>query len=277
MRQSRIHPAAGRGTETQASPVADVLFDSYGFSVRRAMDEAGAGQVLAKRRAVLLKPNLVNASPPPVTTPSAFCRAVIDYVRSVEPEARIVIAEGSGDPRLETGQIFGMLGYRDLAEETGVDLLDLNHARLVQRPTPGHKVFADMHLPEIAFTHCLISLPVLKRHSLAGITGGLKNMMGFAPPSHYSGRGGVWKKAAFHLHMQESIRDLNRHIVPDFTVMDASMGMMEYHLGGRAEPVNRILASADAYALDRRAAELLDIDPDTVPHLQSPHTPAAHG
>lgn len=247
--------------------VAEIPFESYGQSVALAMDAAGAANVLAGHGSFLLKPNLVNGSPPPVTTAPQLCRAVIDYIHARIPHARIIIAEGCGDPHMETGAVFGMLGYRELAEQTGAELLDLNQAPVVERKTPDHEVFPTMHLPEAAFSHCLISLPVLKRHSYAGITGTLKNMMGFAPPDHYSGRGGYWKKSVFHLQMHESLRDLNRHILPHFTIMDATVGMVEYHLGGRAEPYGLLLASADAYALDCRAAELLHIAPETIGHL----------
>jgi uncharacterized protein (DUF362 family) len=128
-----------------------------------------------------------------------------------------------------------------------------------------------MHLPEIAFTHTIISVPVLKAHSLAGITGTLKNMLGFAPPAHYSGRYGGWKKAVFHGRMQQSIVDLNRYIAPDLTIMDASVGMAEYHLGGPEcdPPVARIVAGCNPWAVDRAAARLLGLDWRDIGHVRA--------
>lgn len=49
-------------------------------------------------------------------------------------------------------------------------------------------------------------------------------MIGLAPPSHYAGRFGNWKKAAFHHRLDLAIIGLNRYGRPDFTVMDASIG-----------------------------------------------------
>lgn len=66
----------------------------------------------------------------------------------------------------------------------------------------------------------LISVPVLKAHSLAGVTGTLKNMTGLARPKHYSGRYGSWKKAVFHGNMQQSIIDLNRYRTPDLPLIE---------------------------------------------------------
>ena len=67
----------------------------------------------------------------------------------------------------------------------------------------------------------------------------------------------------------QAIIDLNRYRTPDFTVMDASIGMPDYHLGGRHcdPPVNTLLAGFDAREIDRQAATLLDLDWQTISHL----------
>ena len=94
-------------------------------------------------------------------------------------------------------------------------------------------------------------------------------MVGFAPPQYYSGQSGVWKKAAFHERMQESLIDLNRYLVPDITLMDCSVGMAEYHLGGPHcnPPVNRIIAGFNPWEVDRKAAGLLGMNWQDVGHV----------
>jgi uncharacterized protein (DUF362 family) len=128
-----------------------------------------------------------------------------------------------------------------------------------------------MHLPKIAFTHFIISVPVLKAHSLAVFTGSLKNMMGFAPPKYYSGRYGSWKKAWFHGNMQQSLIDLNRHIAPALTIMDASIGMAEFHLGGPccSPPAGKIIAGYNPWQVDRDAAALLGLDWRNIAHIRA--------
>lgn len=243
-------------------------FTSYGVSVGRCMAAAGAAALLAEGRPVMLKPNLVNDSHHPVTTPPAFCEAVIAFVRR-HTDAPVVVAEGCGDAVLETPEVFARLGYADLANRLDVDLLDLNTAPLTRRVDQSCSLFPEMWLPEAAFDHVLISLPVLKAHSLCRFTGSMKNMIGLAPPRHYAGRFGNWKKAAFHHRLDQAIVELNRYRRPDFTVMDATIGLAEYHLGGARcdPPVNRILAGPDSRALDREAATLLGLDWTRVGHL----------
>jgi uncharacterized protein (DUF362 family) len=240
---------------------------NYCDSVEQAFAQAGGPGGGARFERLLLKPNLVNASPFPITTHVDFVAAVIAAVRE-HSDAPIVVAEGCGDAVMETTEVFEKLGYVPMAEELGVELLDLNHAPTVRREQPDCAVFAEMWLPEVTFTHGIISLPVLKAHSLAGITGTMKNMMGFAPPKHYQG-GGPWKKASFHAQMQGAIRDLNRYVSPHLTIMDATVGMAEYHLGGpKCVPaVGKVLASTDPLALDREAAGLLGMDWHQVGHL----------
>ncbi len=250
------------------SSVVTEHFSSFVESVHRCMAAAGAAALLAGDRPVMLKPNLVNDSPHPVTTSAPFCEAVIAFVRQ-HTDAPVVIAEGCGDAGLETPEVFARLGYQALARRLDVGLLDLNAAALVRRTDETCQLFAEMWLPEAVFRHVLISLPVLKAHSLCRFTGSMKNMMGLVPPRHYGGRAGSWKKAALHHRLDRAIVELNRYRSSDFTVMDATVGLADYHLGGRRcdPPVNRILAGADARAVDREAAALLGVDWKTVGHL----------
>lgn len=257
-------------------PVVSVPFTSFEASVPQALEAAGLGSVLTSLepgRAVMCKPNLVNATPPPVTTPPACVEALTRWVRA-HCDAPIVIAEGCGDAMRETPEIFEALGYADLAARLdadlgGVTLLDLNHAPLRRVARDDCTVFPEMLLPEAALDAFLVSVPVLKRHSLARMTGSLKNMMGLAPPEHYGGGGG-WKKSSFHLRMQASVADLARHRAPDFTLMDASVGMAEYHLGGPEcdPPLATLLAGFDAREVDREGARLLGLDWKSVGHLR---------
>jgi len=248
--------------------VAEIEFSSYPKSVAEALDAIGAAEILGRQTAILIKPNLVNASPFPVTTSVECVEAVIEYVRSCSA-ASIVVGEGCGDMNLETDEVFDRLGYRELARRQAIELIDLNHAPLKKLENKDCPVFPEMYLPEIAFSHYLISVPVLKAHSYSEITGTLKNMIGLAPPKYYSGRFGSWKKAVFHGRMHESIVDLNRYRTPDLSLMDATIGMPDFHLGGAQcdPPVGKLLAGFDPVAVDRRSAELLGQDWRTIKHL----------
>ena len=80
----------------------------------------------------------------------------------------------------------------------------------------------------------------------------------------------MWKKAVFHGHMHQAIIDLNRYRSADLSLMDASVGLAEYHLGGRkcSPPANKIIAGFNPKAVDREAAALLGFDWNSIPHLK---------
>jgi uncharacterized protein (DUF362 family) len=242
-------------------------FQTYDTTVPAILNQAGADQLFAAQACILLKPNLVNASVFPVTTSPDLCRPIIEYIQECSA-ARLILAEGCGDSVYETTDLFQMLGYDTLAKEFGIELMDLNHEPSVKLTDSQNPIFTEFYLPEIALNSFIVSLPVLKAHSLAAITGTLKNMMGFAPPRHYSGTG-PWKKASFHAHMQDAIMGLCSYRVPDLSILDASVGLADYHLGGPTcdPPVNKIVISDDPFKLDQCAASLLGIHGEQIAHI----------
>ncbi len=244
-----------------------IEFTTYGGSVAEIFDRISAPGAIKNQQRILIKPNLVTASPHPVTTAPLCCGAIIDYIRLWSPDADITIAEGTGDPAYKGMQIFEALGYTELAEQKQVRLTDLNDQPVVKLENPECKRFPEFYMPEIALSSFIISVPVLKVHTLSGFTGTMKNMMGFAPPSHYSGGG--WNKAAFHRDLQNAIYDLNLYRNADLTLVDAVVGMAESHLGGRKcdPPVGRLVAGYDPVAVDRASAGLLGLDWKKIRHL----------
>ena len=79
------------------TPLGIVHFCSYEESVPALMELLGAARVLGEQKRVVIKPNLVNTSRPPITTPVQLVAAITDYVKSVS-NAETIIAEGCGAP-----------------------------------------------------------------------------------------------------------------------------------------------------------------------------------
>ncbi|MFN2343000.1 MAG: DUF362 domain-containing protein, partial [Desulfonatronovibrio sp.] len=76
-------------------------FDSYEHTLKKCLDEIGADKIFKRRKLIVIKPNLVNASPFPITTHPDIIRELIKYIR-IHSNARLIIAEGCGDCHLET-------------------------------------------------------------------------------------------------------------------------------------------------------------------------------
>ena len=96
----------------------------------------------------------------------------------------------------------------------------------------------------------------------------MKNMMGACPPERYC-KGGHWKKSSFHSGIQEAVLDLNRYRTPDFTLIDATVGLSGYHLGGPVcdPPPNLLIASFDPVAADAFGAGVLGRDWKAIGHI----------
>lgn len=234
---------------------------------------AGLDRALANVGRVLIKPNLVADQPPPMTTPVELVAAIVKFVHQAHPGLEIIIGDGCGSLKYSTEHVFARQGYTAMAAASGVTLLDLNVALPLRHlVNPQCRRWPEMYLPEIMFDSFVISVPVLKAHSMAGVTLTMKNMMGAAPPDHYQ-QNGHWKKAAFHENIQEAIFDLNQYRTPDFTVLDATVGMPEAHLWGPVcQPAkDRLLAGFDPVAIDACGAGLLGLDWRQIGHISLAH------
>lgn len=249
-------------------PCAIAEFTSWEETIPALLKSIGASEVLRQQQRILIKPNLVNASPPPVTLPMAACAALVRACRQWS-DAQIIIAEGTGEKHLTTDEVFTIHGYDRLAQAEGIKLVDLNEAELVELRDPCNKVFPSFMIPRLVMESFVLSAAVLKAHSLSAVTLSMKNMIGVAPPAYYQ-RGGHWKKSAFHQQMQTSIFELNRYRKPDLAFIDATVGLSDYHLGGPTcdPPVNKLVAGFDPVAVDAAGSELLGIPWRQVGHIK---------
>ncbi|MFC1830706.1 DUF362 domain-containing protein [Thermodesulfobacteriota bacterium] len=233
-------------------------FDTYHQSVPPLLDATGLLTKLAGHQRVLIKPNLVEALDPPITTHIDMVEALVDYILFHNSEIRIIVGEGTGALEYDTFHCFEQLGYLKLLDKERVQLLDLNIEPCRRLTNDACKRWPELYLPELLFDCFLISVPVLKAHSLCRVTLTMKNMMGCAPPVHYQ-QGGAWGKSSFHRKLDEAVFDLNRYRAADFTVIDGAVGMAKAHLWGPTcnPPVNKIIASYDPVAVDAFGTSLL--------------------
>ena len=123
--------------------VAQIRISNYRDSVAAALDAIAADRVLPADRLILIKPNLTNSAPPPVTTPVGIVEAVYHYIRE-HCDAEIAVAEGCGSGT--TRDVFDALGYSELAGRLGIRLIDFNTEPSVVSRRAEAKVFREMHL-----------------------------------------------------------------------------------------------------------------------------------
>lgn len=240
----------------------------YRETLPQLLDAAGLIDDLDGFHTVLIKPNLVEALDPPITTHADLTEALVDYLRAHRSDIRIIIGEGTGSLQYDTFHCFRSLGYTRLAERARVELVDLNVEPCRHLVNDACTRWPELYLPELLFNSYLISVPVLKAHSMCRVTLTMKNMMGCAPPAHY--HAGGWGKSAFHRGLDEAIFDLNRYRTADFSIIDAAVGMARAHLWGPTcrPPIRKILAGYDPVAIDAFGAGLLGRGWQSVGHIR---------
>ena len=136
--------------------VSKVSFAGYKESVTEALDLIGVSGRLPDDKLITLKPNLTNASKPPVTTPVEIVEAVYSYCRD-RCRADIAIGEGCGEGR--TADTFRVNGYQTLARKYGIELIDFNHSDTVQLSNPDAHALEGFHMPAIVQDAFVISIP----------------------------------------------------------------------------------------------------------------------
>ena len=257
----------------EKSALYSITIDSLQSSLFRLLDAANLTERVPSGKTILIKPNLVEVLAPPITTPVELIALLVEYLQKNLPKSAIIIGEGTGSLEYETCHCFQQLGYAQLSSEKNIPLLDLNHEELTKQEDPTCTRWPVMHLPSILDEVYLLSVPVLKAHTLAKVTLTMKNMMGCVPPSHFRGNG-YWKKSAFHNQIHKSIFELNRYRTPDFTLLDASIGMAKAHLwGAHCDPVVNILAaSIDSVAIDSYGSFLLGKNWQDIGHIKMADT-----
>ena len=244
------------------SRVAKVRFADYHHSIARALDLVAAADRLPREGLIIIKPNLTNSSPPPVTTSVEAAEALYNYCKA-HTEAQIAIGEGCGSG--VTADVFAALGYSDLAGRHGLELIEFNDAETTLLEDKDAFHLKQFHIPSIVPSAFVISLPVLKDHSFTKTTIAMKNMFGIAPGKFYSGG---WNKAQLHSpSTDKSVVDICRYKKPNLSVVDASVALTGMHLSGTPKKLGLVLASFDPVAVDTIGSELLGHDPRKLPYL----------
>ncbi len=226
--------------------------------VRKAIELAGGlTDIISPGDTVLIKPNLVWASPPETgtTTDPRICKTIADMVR--ELGAKPIIAESSIIAS-DTEEVIQVAGYGKLRKE-GYQVIDLKKKGIetVKVPIPKGKALKEVSLPKIVLdADVIISVPKMKTHDSAKVTLSLKNMKGVLPDTY--------KRKLHHVFgVFQGVADLCTLVKPAFAVVDGIIGMEG--LGpADGEPVamGLIIAGKDPVAVDTVSALVMGFEPE---------------
>lgn len=258
-----------RRPETSSHPSVYVAHGSGAYAnTRAALKHVDLSMVRGKR--VLLKPNAgrVATAGSGVTTHPDVAAAAIDVFRDVG--ADVVVGE-SPIVGVDVHDAFEATGIAAVAVQRGCPLINMDRRRFVKVPVPDGRVIHSLRVcPDVLESDFIISLPVMKMHMHTRVTLAVKNM-----------KGCLWRRSKAKLHMlppiagsdekpiDVAIADLSSVLRPDLAIIDGTVGMEG--LGpsaGQAKPVDVVVVSADAFAADAVACQLMGTKALEIPHLR---------
>jgi uncharacterized protein (DUF362 family) len=176
---------------------------------------------------------------------------------NLHPDMPIVVVESDNNDR-QCDDAFGQLGYSDLKEKYGVELLNLTKEPFHEVQVPG--IHYSIKIPEIFFDDVFfISIANLKVHMYQKMTCVYKNQFGCVPDEI---------KERYHQYMEETLYSLNQLIKPDLSIIDGKIGLEGIGpVTGTPRRADIMLASDDPAAADTIAAKIMGLNPSEVPHL----------
>ncbi len=313
-----IEPDAVVGVvRSERETAVEIELDEIRALVREAVERAGGlAGLIDNGDTVVLKPNLITDYdmtyqsrdlPQDVngmTTDWRVTQAVVELVRELNPNGQVVVLEGVANGttsgNMETlgyvpDQISGVDDFVHLEDRSG-GWREWDSPLLVAVTLPdGVGLYPDRlkvnRAPEFYLNRLyyeadvVISLPVLKNHSLSGITGAVKNVGIGATPTNIYGPNPNDNHRFIDdtidhrpVHLHQWIHDYYVCRPVDFAIMDGLQGSLNgpvgqgsTNLAAAQQNMRLILASRDAVALDTIASLIMQYDPARIPHLVTLH------
>jgi uncharacterized protein (DUF362 family) len=205
---------------------------------------------------IVIKPNMCyyyHPSTGEVTDPR-FVGALIDVLReNLAKTSEIVIVESDASA-MKCKNVFKMLEYDTMAEEKGVNLVNLSEekSRIIDVRI-GRSLFT-FHIPKLFYeADLVVNVPKLKYMGETKITCALKNFYGCnAYP----------RKFTYHKVLEEAIVFINKQIKTNLVVVDGLVVK-----GKNTKRLNLVMSSENPVAMDVSASELMGIAPRSVKQI----------
>jgi uncharacterized protein (DUF362 family) len=279
----------------------DIQYADIQAMVQQAVDLAGGMQTVVKDgQTVVIKPNLMGktytASGQEVArevsglaTDWRVTKAAVELVRRHNPSGKVYVMDGSS--LLTTAENMQYLNYTP-EHIPGVDAfipIETDSGKWKEETSPG---LVKMSVPDGLLwkeyylnkkykeADVVISMPVLKNHSYAAVTGAIKNVAMGSSPANIYGKSATdinrFNSIPHDMQLHRWIHDYYRCRPVQFAIMDGLQGLQNGPMCFKSEcDINKdqmnmrlIVAGRDALAVDTIAALLMGWDPESIEYLR---------
>ena len=202
----------------------------------------------AAGKVILVKPNIVSHEPYPTTTHPAMLEACLQLLQG--SSKKVIVADGPAWDAGDSQDVIEMHPLKRSCDKLGIAMMDLLSKGAKKVRTRSFELEVSLMAFECDI---IISLPVLKSHGICGLTGALKNQLGFLS---------IAEKKRLHLggDVHRVIAELNEVVKPGLHIIDAVQTLIdtnEVRHGGKPKALGYMLAGADPLSLDALGLELL--------------------
>jgi len=240
-------------------------------AARAAVDLLGGmGMFVKKGNKVVIKPNFSFANPPEAatTTHPEVVRELFVMCKEAGAASVLILDNPLNAAELCLEQS-GVRSACESVEKGAIQALD--DARFYREAAiPQGKSFRKTEvMTDVLEADVLISAPVAKSHSGAGVSLSMKNLMGL-----------IWNRRVMHSRhdLHEAIVDLASLLRPDLCVIDATRVLTTNGPGGpgKVDRLDTVIASRDMVAADAEAVLLSEwygkrFAPRQVKHIALAH------
>jgi len=283
-------PETVSGNTEKQSGVVSIVKIKTG-DIEAAVEEAiyllgGIEAVTKGKESIMLKPNLVSDDSRATTKPEVI-HSLAKMMKAAGKD--VFIGEGSAaaggfnargnsvyrtkDADILNGMqqmIFDRLGYTELAQSLDIPLINLHTGEMVDVDVPNGFAYQKLTLHHtLTEIDLLCSVPMMKTHTLATVTLGMKNLIGLYPGSVYrTVRAGVHDHAADagSPGVAYEIIDVVRANKLGLVVIDGSTAMEgDGPSDGILVPMDIIIAGTNPLATDMVAANVMGFERTDIP------------
>jgi uncharacterized protein (DUF362 family) len=219
----------------------------------------GMSQFVSRGDIVLVKPNIAwDRTPEQAATTNPEVVATL---------VRLCLAAGAKEVKVfdypceDSRRTYVRSGIMEAAKEAGAKVSYVDERRFRKMDLKGEALQDWEVYKEAVEVDKIINCPILKHHTLARLTMGMKNLMGLI--------GG--DRSRLHWHLDEAIVDLAAFFKPTVVVLDAVRILTANGpQGGSPKYVkqfNTVAAGVDQVAVDAMGAKIFGIRPEEMDHL----------
>jgi uncharacterized protein (DUF362 family) len=259
-RELEESPTPTQGSTEQSAAGIDLAVARGGEAgelVRAAIKSLGGMEVFVpKGSRVVIKPNICVAyhsyEYAATTNPWVVGELVRMCLEAGAKNVQVLDYPFGGTPK----QAYAISGIQEQVEACGGEMHLMSDFKFVKTELPQGVDLQEVEIyADVLQADVLINVPIAKHHSLAGLTLGMKNLMGT-----------IRDRPQMHRNLGQRLVDLASRVRPTLTVVDAVRVLMDNGpTGGDLNDVRRldtVIASADIVAADAYAATLFARRPE---------------